>query len=44
LLPARNSYYCHGLLAVADWRELVQAERTLGTGHALLNPEGEFVS
>jgi hypothetical protein len=31
-------------LAPADWRELVQAERALGTGHALLNPEGHSVS
>jgi hypothetical protein len=31
-------------LAPADWRELVQAEQALGTGHALLNPEGDSVS
>jgi hypothetical protein len=31
-------------LAPADWRELVQAEQALGTGHALLNPEGHSVS
>jgi hypothetical protein len=40
----RENHTIEHTLAVCDWRELIEAERALGTGHCLLNPKGDSVS